>query len=203
MLDYSREMANLPHKQLDEHTHCKQGEMTMQDTKERLKALQTALDNEAWERNFYLKHSERTNHPLGKSMFKTIAEDESEHYQRILELQRKLEEAGKWPDDLPLVVKETPIRSVLKKVVEAVGTGAQADSDDVEAVKIAIEFETKGEKFYQALHDSVEDPKEKFFFGMLADLEREHRISLEDTLEYFQDPEGWFRMKERHHLDGA
>ena len=175
----------------------------MQDTKERLKALQTALDNEAWERNFYLKHSERTNHPLGKSMFKTIAEDESEHYQRILELQRKLEEAGKWPDDLPLVVKETPIRSVLKKVVEAVGTGAQADSDDVEAVKIAIEFETKGEKFYQALHDSVEDPKEKFFFGMLAGLEREHRISLEDTLEYFQDPEGWFRMKERHHLDGA
>ena len=175
----------------------------MQDTEERIKSLETALDNELWERNFYLKHSERTSHPLGKSMFKTIAEDESEHYQRILELHRKLTEAGKWPEDLPLTVKKTPVRSVLKKVVDAVGTAAQADSDDVAAVKIAIDFETKGEKFYQALHDAAEDSREKAFFGMLAGLEREHRLSLEDTLEYFEDPEGWFLMKEKHHLDGA
>jgi rubrerythrin len=175
----------------------------MQDTEERIKALETALDNETWERNFYLEHSERTSHPLGKSMFKTIAEDESEHYQRILELHRKLKEAGKWPEDLPLTVKETPVRSVLKKVVEAVGSSAQADSDDMAAVKIAIDFETKGEKFYQALHDAATDPKEKAFFGMLAGLEREHRLSLEDTLAFFQDPEGWFLMKEKHHLDGA
>jgi len=38
---------------------------------------------------------------------------------------------------------------------------------------------------------------------MLAGLEREHRLSLEDTLEYFEDPEGWLLMKEKHHLDGA
>ena len=175
----------------------------MQDTEERIKSLETALDNELWERNFYLKHSERTSHPLGKSMFKTIAEDESEHYQRILELHRKLTEAGKWPEDLPLTVKKTPVRSVLKKVVDAVGTAAQADSDDVAAVKIAIDFETKGEQFYQKLHDNVLDPNEKAFFGMLTSLEREHRLSLENTLLFFQDPEGWFQMNEKPHLDGG
>jgi hypothetical protein len=26
---------------------------------------------------------------------------------------------------------------------------------------------------------------------------------LEDTYEYFKDPAGWYRIKERHHIDGA
>jgi rubrerythrin len=175
----------------------------MNDTRDGLKSLEVALNNEARERDFYLRHAERTRHPLGKSMFKTIAEDESEHYRRILELHKKRQEAGKWPEDLPLKVKETDVRSILLEVIAAVGTGPQADPDDLEAVKIAIDFEAKGEQFYQGLQDSVEDPKEKAFFGMLASFEREHRLSLEDTLLYFKDPEGWFQMKEGHHLDGG
>jgi rubrerythrin len=181
----------------------KKGNHPMEDTKDRLESLAIALNNEARERDFYLKHAERTRHPLGASMFKTIAADEDEHYQRILELHKKLQEAGKWPEDLPLKVKETKVKSVLEKVVADVGTGPRADTDDLEAVKIAIEFETKGEQFYQKLHDSVQDPNEKAFFAMLTSLEREHRLSLEDTLLFFQDPEGWYQMNEKPHLDGA
>jgi rubrerythrin len=175
----------------------------MEDTKDRLKSLEIALNNESWERDFYLKHAERTRHPLGESMFKAIAADEDEHYQRILELHKKLQDEGKWPEDLPLKVKETNVKSVLEKVVSTVGKSPQADTDDLEAVKIAIAFETKGEQFYQKLHDSVEDPNEKAFFGMLTSLEREHRLSLENTLLFFEDPEGWFQMNEKPHLDGA
>jgi hypothetical protein len=38
---------------------------------------------------------------------------------------------------------------------------------------------------------------------LLASIEREHRLSLEDTYEFFKDPEGWYRMREGHTLDGA
>jgi len=34
-------------------------------------------------------------------------------------------------------------------------------------------------------------------------MEREHRLSLEDTLEYFTDPQGWLERKGGRHLDGA
>jgi hypothetical protein len=44
---------------------------------------------------------------------------------------------------------------------------------------------------------------EKEFYQFLAGIEREHRLSLEDTHEYFRDPASWLRIKERHHLDGA
>jgi rubrerythrin len=43
---------------------------------ERLNALEVALANEMREREFYHKNAERCRNPLGKSMFKQIADDE-------------------------------------------------------------------------------------------------------------------------------
>jgi rubrerythrin len=44
--------------------------------RERLDALETALGNEMKEREFYLRNADRTQNPLGKAMFRRIAEDE-------------------------------------------------------------------------------------------------------------------------------
>jgi len=170
---------------------------------DRIKALEVALKNESTERDFYLKHAARTKSEFGKKMFMSIANDEAEHYERIKALHKKLKEKGKWPERLALTVKGTKIKSVLNKLSKIAEKTAKADNNDLEAVKIAINFEKKGEKFYSDLQKSAVDPKEKTFFGMLADMEREHRLSLEDTRDYFKDPVSWFRVRERHHLDGG
>lgn len=170
---------------------------------ERVKALEVAINNEAREREFYLKHMERTSNPHGKAMFASIADDELEHLRRLQVLHKKLQTEGKWPETLPLEVKGTEVKSIMKKLVDSVDTSSKVDSDDVEAVKVAIEFEAKGEAFYSDLRDRVENPMEKRFYDLLATMEREHRLSLEDTLEYFRDPEAWFRVKEKHTFDGA
>ena len=172
-------------------------------TEERIKALEVALNNESRERDFYLKHKERTVNPVGKLMFASIASDEDEHYQRILELHKRLTQEGKWPGTVPLKVKGTEVKAILQNLVDSVDTASKADTDDMEAVKIAVDFETKGEIFYSNLGKSVEDPIEKKFYELLASIEREHRLSLEDTYEYFKDPAGWYRIKERLHVDGA
>ena len=172
-------------------------------TEARIEALEIALTNEKREGEFYRKHAERTKDPLGKKMFNTLADDENEHYNRILELHKKLSDEGKWPETVPLKVKDTEVKDVLKSVVEGVDTSAEANTDDLEAVKIAIEFEAKGEAFYKNLRESVEDPQEQMFYGLLETIEREHRLSLQDTYEYFKDPEGWFERMEKPGLDGA
>jgi rubrerythrin len=172
-------------------------------TEERIKALEIALNNESRERDFYLNHSKRTKNDMGKKMFASIAGDEEEHYQRILGLHKKLKEEGKWPETVPIQVKGTEVKAVIQKVVEAAAASSAADKDDMEAVKTAIDFETKGEAFYGKLAKEVENPMEKKFYELLASMEREHRISLQDTLDYFKDPAGWYRIKERHHIDGA
>jgi rubrerythrin len=175
----------------------------MSDTQFRIKALETALNNELKEKEFYLKHAQKTGNALGKKMFESIAGDEAEHYERISELHKKLRDEGGWPETLPLKVKNTEVKSILNKVVDAVDVSAKADVDDMKAVEIAIEFETKGEEFYKGLFESTSDKQEKEFYRMLMTIEREHRLSLEDTQAFFKDPEAWLQMKEGSRLDGA
>ena len=172
-------------------------------TEERIKALEIALNNEARERDFYLKHKERTTNNLGQLMFASIASDEDEHYRRILALHQRLKEEGKWPETVPIQVKGTEVKAVIQKVVNSMDTFSKAERDDMEAVKIAIDFETKGELFYSDLAKNVDNPMEKKFYELLASMQREHRLSLQDTFEYFQDPANWYRIKERQHVDGA
>lgn len=173
------------------------------NTEQRIKALEVAMENEAREAEFYRRHSERTSHPIGKKMFISLAHDEQEHMERIQALHGKLQEQGRWPQDLPLDVKGTQVKEVLRSLVASVEKLPHADRDDMDAVRIAIEFEQNGETFYRDLADKVQEPREKEFFRFLASMEHDHLISLKDTLEYFQNPEGWFTAKERHTIDGA
>jgi len=173
------------------------------DAKERLNALEVALNNESREREFYLKNAERTDNAVGKAMFKQIADEELEHYERLRQLHEKWEKKETWPETVPLKVKETIIRDVLKDVLKTVDQKAESDEDDLQAVRTAIEFEGKGAIYYARLRDEVTDPKEKAFFELLADIEHEHYTSLKDTEEYLVDPASWYIKSEHHGLDGA
>jgi rubrerythrin len=171
--------------------------------KERLNALGVALNNETREREFYLKNAERTKNPLGKKMFQQIGDDELEHYERLKQLHQKWEKKEKWPETVPLKVKDTIVKDILLEFVKKVDETAKGDLDDVEAVRTALDFEAKGAKYYAELRDAVTNPKEKQFFDLLSRMENEHYLSLKDTEEYFIDPASWYRKMEHHTLDGA
>ena len=171
--------------------------------RERLNALEVALNNEMREREFYLTNARRTKNPLGKKMFQQIGDDELEHYERLKQLHQKWAKQEKWPETVPLKVKDTIVKDILLEFVKRVNETAKGDSDDLEAVRTALDFEAKGAKFYAELRDSVSDSKEKQFFDLLARMENEHYLSLKDTEEYFIDPASWYQKVEHHTLDGA
>jgi rubrerythrin len=171
--------------------------------KERLNALDVALNNEMREREFYLKNAERTKNPLGKKMFKQIGDEELEHYQRLKELHQKWAKQEKWPETLPLKVKDTVVKDILMGFIKKVDQTAKGDDNDLEAVRVAIDFETKGAKFYAELRDNSSVPKEKQFFDLMSKIESEHYLSLKDTEEYFIDPQSYYRKMEHPTLDGA
>jgi len=164
---------------------------------EKMQALELALMNEKKEKEFYLMHAGRTNDPLGRAMFNSIAGEEGEHYNRLLELHGKMEERERWPDDFSVDISASKVREILDGVIGAAASPAGGDEEDVEAVKIAIAFESKGEKFYDKMAAGAGNDRERHFFSLLASMERDHRLSLEDTLAYFEDPKGWLQMKGR------
>jgi len=171
--------------------------------KERLNALEVALNNEMREREFYLKNATRTKNALGKKMFQQIGDDELEHYQRLKELNQKWTKKEKWPETVPLKVNQTVVKDILLDFLKKSDEKSQSDTDDLEAVRTAIDFEAKGAKFYADLRDAVTNPREKEFFGLLATIENEHYLSLKDTEEYLIDPSSWYRKMEHHTLDGG
>ncbi len=169
---------------------------------DRLQSIELALTNEMREREFYLKHAERTRNEVGKAMFLQIADEELEHYQRLKELHARWKKEEKWPETVPLQVADTRIKDVLVDVLNRVEGQSESDADDLEAIRTALDFEFKGEQFYRKLADQVSDPKEKALFSLLSRIEREHALSLQEAEEFLTDPEGYYRTKEHHGLDG-
>ena len=172
---------------------------------ERLNALEIALNNEMNEHKFYVTNAERTRNPVGKAMFTQIAGEELEHYERLKQLSESWKKNAKWPDTVPLKVKNTEVKAIFFNAARATDGKPEADGnqDDLQAIRTAIEFEAKGATFYARLRDQSTDPKEKAFFGLLADIEHEHFTSLKDTEEFFVNPGGYFQKAESTNLDGA
>jgi len=171
--------------------------------KERLNALEVALNNEMREHEFYKLNAERTKNPLGKTMFAQIAAEELEHYERLKQLHASWSKEDKWPETVPLKVKDTLVGDVLKDFLKKAKESPASDSSDLEAVRKAIDFEGQGATYYARLRDRVSDPKEKAFFELMANIEHEHYVSLKEVEEYFEDPASWFRKNEKAGLDGA
>jgi rubrerythrin len=171
--------------------------------RERLDALEVALNNEMREREFYLKNAAKSKNPLGKFMFQQIGDEELEHYERLKQLHHLWEKGERWPETVPLDVKGTIVKDILYTIVKKVDEMSTEDTNDLKAVRKAIAFEAKGARCYAELSDQVSDPKEKAFFRLLSQIENEHYLTLKDTEEYLTDPESWYRNKEHHTLDGA
>ncbi|MFH1079264.1 MAG: ferritin family protein [Pseudomonadota bacterium] len=171
--------------------------------KNRLNALEVALANEMKEHEFYLKNAGRTRNPAGKAMFQQIAAEELEHHERLKQLSETWSKRQKWPETVPLKVKETKVSSILKDMVKKASEMPKGDADDLKAVQTAIDFEANGAVYYAKLRDDCTDAGEKAFFNLLADIEHEHYVSLKDAEELMTDPVSWYRKRDRAGLDGA
>jgi rubrerythrin len=171
--------------------------------KDRLDALEIALTNEMREHEFYQLNAERTDNPLGKAMFETIAKEELEHFERLKQLHEVWEKNNSWPETIPLKVNKTNVQNVLKDVLKRVAETPHVDRDDLIAIRTAIDFECDGVMYYEQLKNGSTEPNERAFFNLLANIEHEHFCSLKDTEELLIDPAAWYRIRERGGLDGA
>lgn len=170
---------------------------------DRMASIELALKNEKTEMEFYRNESERSKNPLAKAMFDNLARDEQEHMERITKLHQRLLADGKWPEEMPIEVAGTDVKKTLDGLVGKQGSAQDHDDDDMQALKKAIDFEAKGSKFYAELAEACDNPMEKSFFAFLSRIEREHHLSLTDSLAYLEDPEGWSMEQEKAGLDGA
>jgi rubrerythrin len=174
-----------------------------QETGRSLKVLSAALEMEDKGRSFYEKAKETCRNPLGREMFGILAGEELVHADRIRKIYEALTTHRGWTEEW---VEVKGIRQDLGKFFRDLavkhGREVEVQSDDLEAVKMGMDFELASIRFYEEQLSLAADPLEKAFLDQMAAEEKGHYQALADTHYYLSDPRGWFMEKERAGLDG-
>ena len=170
---------------------------------DRMASIELAINNEKEEMAFYNGEAERSKNPVAKALFKTLASEEEEHMTRISTLHAKLVGAGAWPEDVPIEVSGSNVKKSLGDFRRDLASTQAHDDDDIAALEKSIESERGAAELYNSIAKASENKQEVAFFTFLSEIEREHMLSLQDSLAYLQDPESWLEADGRQGLDGA
>ena len=166
------------------------------------KAIKTAIKLEEDGIDFYQKASEKTSHPFGKKMFLSFAEDEKRHLTILKEILSDL----KFSDFDRFFEEKKPrekIKTIFREVKSEIKERIAANSDELEALKIGMDMESKSVEFCQGALEKTQDSHQKAFFNRLIDEEKEHYELLQNTRSYLKDSGEWFLWEEKALLDGG
>lgn len=143
-------------------------------------ALEKAIYREIGARNFYGTIAETIENPAGAARFRHLSEDEDSHREKLVSWMETKTGVRFEPD--PDRLRESEISGV-----ELSGkTGA------FEALRIAIEAETKAEAHYREQAALAADPDLKTLLSDIAEEESGHRTFLEAELNSLRGEFYWF-----------
>ena len=163
----------------------------------RLEAFKQAIQMEKDGKSFYQQSMEKAESKFAKKIFSELITAEEKHVVKLTEIYKALDESGKWPDvALKRDAAET-VQNIFASALENIDENVKGSMTDIEALKMAAQLESDGIKFYQAKAGEADDPFQKKFFMLLSKEESEHFLSLLDTVEYLEDPQGYFSQLER------
>lgn len=161
-----------------------------------MKSIEIALKMETDAVKFYTEASEKVLHPAGKKMFLAVAEDEKNHIKMIEEVLKGLE----------LTIRESnpikTIKTIFEEMKDEMIEKIQAQTDELEAFRIAMEMEKKGIEFYKKLIQEVNTEKEKKLFERLIYEEEQHYKIFAETYNFLKDTGNWFMWKEFSIVEG-
>jgi len=163
------------------------------DTAVALSVLREAVRNELDGQAMYIQAAEGTKDELGKTMFRSFAQEEEEHL-HILQVQyAEVNESGEWVD-VDAARKEPPDPKLVLfpqeegKVREMIPEGAS----DLEALRIAIDFERRAVRMYEQAASQTDNPTAQTFYRDLADWEGTHYEVLDNSYDYLANRGEWF-----------
>jgi rubrerythrin len=159
----------------EKHLSCKAcGQPLSWTDKEDLKAIRVAMDAEMGAYQNYSKAAKMTKNPRGRDMFNQLSEFEMNHYKRLRDLLKSIQEKGEWTL-YPGTSLGKP--AALKAVQPPKG---RDQLNDMDALKMAIRAEKKAHSYYRSMVELTRDPRGRDMYKRLAEEEELHEKLLND-----------------------
>ncbi len=179
----------------------------MDSGQEDLEALGLALKMEGDGRQFFLAARDRTSHPLAKKTFAYLADWELEHISIIQHFYASLRDKGQWTSTSHLDGKRgeaiSTFRTLFRQAREHLDETVPADTDVLEAYRLAKEMEDKLIVFYQERANGAREQLARQFYGFMTEQEREHHLILDNSLRYLENPALFHAEEEDWMFDGG
>jgi rubrerythrin len=158
-------------------------------------AIKTAIEFETQVRKVYRNAAEGTSDPVGKRIFKVLAEEEQGHLEY---LRSKLDE---WKKSGTLTAKRLdsaiPSRERISKGISALEARRPGDErgGELQMLSRALDVEAKTNDFYRRMVKEL--PKEgKQLFAHFVELEEGHLAIVRAEIDYLSKTGYWFDFKE-------
>jgi len=172
-----------------------------------LEALQTAIKTEEDSLELYRELQKKANLQMAKDTFNSLAAQEFDHIKSIKEFYNKLKSEVAMKD-IEYLIKEKEserkeLASVFMDALDGLKDKVIASSDDIEAFKLALDFELKAMSFYDERRKATKNEIAKIFYDFLYDMEYEHHKLLDSAILYLEDPGNWFQIHEKCVVEGG
>lgn len=161
-----------------------------------MKAVEMAIKMEQEAVDFYTKCAEKTNNPIGKKMFLSIAEDENYHIACATKIMQGQE--FKPAEVTPLQDMKAIFEQNKKVMLQRVAS----TTDELEALNIAMKMEKETIEFYKKAAAQAIDPAESALFECLIRDEEEHFSIFQNTYSFLSDTGNWFMWDEHSIVEG-
>jgi rubrerythrin len=163
----------------------------------RVDAFKQAIKMEQDGKSFYEQSAGKAASILAKRVFQDLTRAEEKHIAKLTKIYNALKETGNWPEVVLSREASETIPNIFADALKTIDERVKGNTTDIEALKMAAGLENDGIKFYQAKSEETGDSFQKKFFMLLAKEESEHFITLLDTVEYLEDPQGYFSQLEK------
>ncbi len=142
--------------------------------REDIAIVKVAMEAEKDASQAYSKAAKKTTNPKGRDMFQQLSEFEMNHYQKLKELLKSLQEKGEWTlyEGTSLKKKIIPLKTQKPK--------GQEQLTDMDALKIAVREEKKSQAYYRSMAELTKDPLGRDMYKRLANEEALHERLLND-----------------------
>lgn len=164
--------------------------------KEPMNAIEMAIKMETDAIKFYQEASGKTSHPWGKKMFLSIMEDEKRHLQMLESIFKGLDV------NIKNVNPMDNIKSIFTTLKDEMQSRIKAETDELSALKVAMQMEKEGVEYYKKAASSAKSPKEKALFERLVVEEQQHYSTFANTLNFLEDTGNWFMWQEKGIVEG-
>ncbi len=162
-----------------------------------MNAIEIAIKMETDAIAFYKEAAAKVKNTVGQKMFLSIREDEKRHLDMLKEILQGLD--IRFKDASPIKNVKTIFEEHRDEMMERVS----ATSDEVDALKIAMQMEEEGIAFYKRQASEAPSQKEKALFERLSKEEEEHFAVFSNTYFFLQNTGSWFMWEEHSIVDGG